>query len=220
VPLAKRNGRETADGAGELEARAAELARREQAVADLEARAERLAQREADVERAAAELQARFGEAQGRRPADGAVPAAPDADLARRARELDEREQELETTRQELAEAARAADERLAAERRRIVELVRREQAFEERLRAVKEPEAAAPPPSAPAPGPRQTPSTDSAYTLPQLERLVAAAARHAPERADEWTAYLFFLRDHAEPDGRLPARFDALVAEVFADVL
>jgi hypothetical protein len=220
VPLAKRNGRETAAAAGELEARAAELARREQAVADLEARAERLAQRETDVERAAAELQERLGRARGHRPPEPAVQTEADAELARRARELDERERELEATRHELAEAARAADERLAAERRRIVELVRREQAFEERLRAVEEPGAAAPPPSAPAPEARPAPSTYSAYTLAQLEHLVAAAARDTPERADEWTAYLFFLRDHAEPDGRLPARFDALVADVFADVL
>jgi hypothetical protein len=85
---------------------------------------------------------------------------------------------------------------------------------------AVEEPGAAAPPPSAPAPEARPAPSTYSAYTLAQLEHLVAAAARDTPERADEWTAYLFFLRDHAEPDGRLPARFDALVADVFADVL
>ena len=77
-----------------------------------------------------------------------------------------------------------------------------------------------------PVPEPQRAPSTEpvedpgGAWTLPRLERLVAERGDEFPERVAEWRAYLFFLRDHATPEGRLSPSFDALVDEVFADVL
>ena len=44
--------------------------------------------------------------------------------------------------------------------------------------------------------------------------------AREFPDRAEEWTSYLFFLRDYAAPDGTLPDSFDALISDTFADLL
>ena len=43
---------------------------------------------------------------------------------------------------------------------------------------------------------------------------------REFPEQAEEWTSYLFFLRDYAAPDGSLPDSFDALISDTFADLL
>ena len=43
-----------------------------------------------------------------------------------------------------------------------------------------------------------------------------AAAEEAAPEQQNEWTNYLFFLREHADADGVLPASFDQLVNDVF----
>ena len=62
-------------------------------------------------------------------------------------------------------------------------------------------------------------PRTPRAPTLWQLESLVAARSERFPERAAEWDAYLFHLRQHADTDGRLPAELSALVQTAFADV-
>src|ERR687895_231288 len=40
------------------------------------------------------------------------------------------------------------------------------------------------------------------------------------PERADEWRAYIVFLRDFVHADGNLPATFNSLVREVFRELL
>jgi hypothetical protein len=40
------------------------------------------------------------------------------------------------------------------------------------------------------------------------------------PEQADTWEAYLFYLREHAAADGRLPPYFDVLIREVFGPIL
>jgi hypothetical protein len=57
-------------------------------------------------------------------------------------------------------------------------------------------------------------------FNLGELESLVEGARERFPERVDEWQAYVFFLRDHAEIDGSLPANFHQLVADVFAELL
>jgi hypothetical protein len=57
-------------------------------------------------------------------------------------------------------------------------------------------------------------------YNLVELESLVDAARAQFPERADEWDAYVFYLRDHAEIDGSLPENFRPLVEDVFAELL
>jgi capsular polysaccharide biosynthesis protein len=74
-----------------------------------------------------------------------------------------------------------------------------------------------------PEPRPPPVPVPDDvggAWTLPRLERLVAERGDEFPDRVEEWRAYLFFLRDHATPEGRLAPSFDALVAEVFEELL
>jgi capsular polysaccharide biosynthesis protein len=81
----------------------------------------------------------------------------------------------------------------------------------------VAEPE---PEPQAEAPSAPGTPAGAGVWSLPRLERLVEERAADFPDRVDEWRAYLFYLRDHATPEGQLPPSFDALVDEVFEDVL
>ncbi len=57
-------------------------------------------------------------------------------------------------------------------------------------------------------------------YNLLTLERLAVERGPEFPERVEEWTSYLYFLRDYASPDGAVPARFDALISETFADLI
>lgn len=85
------------------------------------------------------------------------------------------------------------------------------------------EPESPPPPPE-PAPvvkeksEPVRTPDEEppTRPTLGELERLVSANADRFPGAVEEWNAYLFFLRDYADSDGRLPPSFDGLIEDVF----
>jgi hypothetical protein len=70
----------------------------------------------------------------------------------------------------------------------------------------VRRPEPPAPPPS-------------RGWRIHELERLVEEHADEDPARAEEWRAYVELLRAHADDD-TLPPAFDALVAEVFGEVL
>jgi capsular polysaccharide biosynthesis protein len=87
-------------------------------------------------------------------------------------------------------------------------------------------PAAPSPPPAVPPPAPKPPPEpepalrSEGAWNLNALRRLVEEHGAEHPERLDAWNTYLFFLRDHAGPDGRLPGSFDALVEEEFADLL
>ena len=60
----------------------------------------------------------------------------------------------------------------------------------------------------------------DSAYNLLTLERLAEQRGAEFPDRVEEWTSYLYFLRDYAAPDGSVPAQFNGLITETFADLL
>lgn len=96
------------------------------------------------------------------------------------------------------------------------------------------EPAVVAPPPAvtghagdlepAPVPAPEQAaPSEDAAggaWNLHVLEQLVVGHGAEFPDRVEEWSFYLASLRDFAAPDGGLPRSFDALVDEVFCDLL
>jgi hypothetical protein len=55
---------------------------------------------------------------------------------------------------------------------------------------------------------------TSGRPTVYDLQRVVSAEGDQF--RRDELEALLFYLRDHANLDGELPAQFDALVAEEF----
>jgi subunit length determinant Wzz-like protein len=71
-----------------------------------------------------------------------------------------------------------------------------------------------------PQPEPEPAPRAGGAWNLNALRRLVEERGGDYPDRLDAWSSYLFLLREHAAPDGRLPSSFDALVEEEFAELL
>jgi hypothetical protein len=90
-------------------------------------------------------------------------------------------------------------------------------------LTAVPEPE--------PEPEPEQEPVAAAVATLPlpptprewnlwELERLTRDRAGEDQARDVEWGYLVVYLRDFARPDGTLPAEFDDLVRESFAEIL
>ena len=85
------------------------------------------------------------------------------------------------------------------------------------------------PPPPPPSPEPLLPPEPEAppalvpragAWNLNDLQRALDAHTGASPEQAEEWRAYLFFLRGHASPDGSLPRSFDGLVSEVFGELV
>jgi hypothetical protein len=60
------------------------------------------------------------------------------------------------------------------------------------------------------------TPDRDAALNINDLEQFVHGQADAPPDRLEEWRTYLFYLRSHADTDGRLPSSFASLVANVF----
>jgi capsular polysaccharide biosynthesis protein len=149
-----------------------------------------------------------------------AVSPPTDEKLAERERQLKERV-ELVTKRER--ETAKRAGE--LAKRERAVH-GREEEA---RRREAAPPKPAVPAPSAPAapeavtevpPEPVRLHRRAGGWNLNDLERIVAEQQVAPPERVEEWRAYVFFLRDHADIDGELPASFDSLVEDVFADLV
>lgn len=129
--------------------------------------------------------------------------------LAQRAGQFAAREHDLERREEEEAAADRRRDEELAEKQR---ELERREAELEVR-------EAEPEPEREPPPEPEPETVVRTGWDLRALEKLVAARADAEPAQREEWDAYLFYLREHADHDGRLPATFDPLVARVFGDV-
>ncbi|TMK70541.1 MAG: hypothetical protein E6G50_08435 [Actinobacteria bacterium] len=128
-----------------------------------------------------------------------------------------------------LAARERQLEERIALVTRRERELAKRAGALARRERALQDREPAVPPPvPTPEPEPAPTvvepalpaPAPTNGWTLGQLERLVRDQGHAFPERAAEWDAYLFYLRDYTEADGRLPENFRPLVEDVFAQLL
>lgn len=129
---------------------------------------------------------------------------------------LVERERAVDSRVAAVTARERSLVERVVAHRReeeaRRQELDERERRLEERERTAGTAAAAASMPAAaaaPAAG-----DTDGAWTLAELERLVAAESDR--DRAAEWQAYLFHLREFTDASGRLPSEFDALVEDVF----
>lgn len=101
--------------------------------------------------------------------------------------------------------------ERIAGVTRREVEVELRAAALAARERKLEEAE----------PG-RASARTNGAgrHSVAELEELVARRRGEYPDRLDEWQFYLFFLRDYASADGRLPAAFDRLIDAAFAEIL
>ena len=109
-------------------------------------------------------------------------------------------------------------------------------QAREAEARRAKAPPVSVPtePPARPEPKPEPQPTivarpsepppaaigTSAPLNINELERLVEAHSNAPPETVEEWRTYLFFLREHASADGRLPGTFASLVHDVFHDLL
>jgi TolA-binding protein len=138
---------------------------------------------------------------------------------------LEERERALASSR---SAAVADAEQRLAdvtgrAEQaeQRVRELEQRVQELEHHVSELEErPEPQAPAPAVEAATPARAvdpEATDAPYTLQRLERLVRDAQLRGDPQAEEWAYYLPLLREHAEPDGRLPAQFASLVDSIFA---
>jgi hypothetical protein len=129
--------------------------------------------------------------------------------LAQRAGQLAAREHDLERREEEAAVAVRRGDGELDEKQR---ELERWEAELEAReAEPAPEPEREPPPPE-----PEPLPAARTGWSLRALEKLVEARPDADPAQRDEWEAYLFYLREHADHDGKLPATFDYLVADVF----
>lgn len=139
--------------------------------------------------------------------------------LARRAGQLAAREHDLGRREEEELAAGRRRAEELAQRQR---ELEGREAELETRAAELETREAEPEPEPDPEPEPRLEPQpavTRTGWDLRTLERLVAERRGADPAQREEWNAYLFYLREHADHDGKLPATFDWLVAQVFGDV-
>jgi DNA repair exonuclease SbcCD ATPase subunit len=176
------------------------------------------------------------------------APVAEDEVLTQRLSELTHREVALrritevvEKQRTSLEEReralARSESEALAAAEERLADAIKRAEQAEQRVRELEQQVTALearpePPPVTvdrpPAPVSTSAPEplaaavelegTESTYTLQRLERLVHDAQLRGDPQAEEWAYYLPLLREHAEPDGRLPAQFASLVDSIFAD--
>ena len=80
-------------------------------------------------------------------------------------------------------------------------------------------------PPVPPAPvlaaaPPASADGSPGRYNLLSLERRVEERGAEFPDRVEEWSSYLFFLRDYASPDGVVPASFDWLIQDTFGELV
>jgi hypothetical protein len=176
----------------------------------LAARESALAARERDLQAALEEL--RTAQAAPAPQTDAPV-AVDDSELTRREEKLAERIARVTAREVELA--------------RRAAALAMREREFAARPEPEPQPEPVPEPEPEPEPAPEPPPaavavqtSRNGHYNLVTLEGLVEHHSGEFPDRAEEWTSYLFFLRDYAAPDGSLPDSFDALISDTFSDVL
>jgi len=132
-------------------------------------------------------------------------------ELAKRAGELAARERQLELrAEEEVAQRQRELEGSLAERQSDLEQRDAELKAREEELAAA----AAAEPKPEPVAPARQR--TAGGWTLQALESLVRERSHAGPEQQEEWTNYLFFLREHADADGVLPSSFDQLVNDVF----
>jgi DNA repair exonuclease SbcCD ATPase subunit len=139
---------------------------------------------------------------------------------------LEERERALATS---TSAAVADAEQRLADVTGRAEQAEQRARELEQRVQELEHhvsklearPEAQAPAPAVEAATPARAvdpEAADAPYTLQRLERFVRDAQLRGDPQAEEWAYYLPLLREHAEPDGRLPAQFASLVDSIFAD--
>lgn len=157
--------------------------------------------------------------------------AARESALAARERDLQQKIDELRALEARPTQPEPADDSHLVEREQALAE---RERRLEERVAAVTKRELAvaraaakpSPPPAAPEPPsppprpPAVTRVDGGAYNLTELERLVDERGGAHPEQREEWSSYLYFLRDYAAADGSLPQSFDSLVADTFGPLL
>jgi hypothetical protein len=133
-------------------------------------------------------------------------------------------ERRLQARIDQVAKRERGVAQRAGQLAAREQDLARREGELDQRAAAL---EAAVPEPEPePKPAPEQEPAPPAGppvltpvgrWTLPALEALTRErAAGASPEQQEQWSTYLFFLRGHADADGRLPASFEQLVNDIF----
>ncbi len=181
---------------------ARELDERERALADQQ---QALEHRERDV---ASREQA---------PPSGEAPPTPEAGrLEERIAAVTAREVVMARTGGQLALRERELDARAEALADHEAELAGREEELTSREQelASREEELAAMPEPEPEPG------EPGAWRIEELERLVSDRGSQYPDKIEEWRYYVHFLREQAAPDGTLPASFDYLIDETFAEIL
>jgi hypothetical protein len=146
--------------------------------------------------------------------------------LADRAGKLAAREQELDARAAGLAAAEREVGSRAGEVASSQRELADRATEVATSKRELEELAAAPPPPTAeplPAPEAEAEPSLPlraGTWNLNDLQKAVDAQTGATPEQVETWRTYLYFLREHASPDGTLPRSLDPLIADVFAEIL
>ena len=140
-----------------------------------------------------------------------------DTALGAREKKLEEREQETAQRETQLGEREHALGTREAEITSRAAELESREQEIERRTKGVVARELLVSKVERPT---GSTAPASRGVNLERLDRLVAEQRDRFPDRAAEWDAYLFYLRDQAGSDGTLPPSLTGLVEEVFAPIL
>jgi hypothetical protein len=72
-----------------------------------------------------------------------------------------------------------------------------------------------------PEPEREPVPPPTRVWRLAELQRLVEeGGASYPADRVELWQSYLFFLQEHAGPDGTLPSSFDPLIDAEFGELL
>jgi NAD(P)-dependent dehydrogenase (short-subunit alcohol dehydrogenase family) len=133
-------------------------------------------------------------------------------------------EQRLHARIDQVAQRERALAQRAGQLAARERDLARREQDLERQAAACAAAAAASEPEPQPEPEPEPEPAAAlppqhaGRWTLQELEALTGerSSAGASPEQQEEWSTYLFFLRDHADANGSLPAGLDQLIGDVF----
>jgi hypothetical protein len=144
--------------------------------------------------------------------------------LAAREQELDERAAKLTAAEREVA--SRAGE--VASSQRELADRVTEIAASKRELEALAPPPPPPAPGAAPAPGSAPEPEARPAlgtragtWNLNEIQRAVDAhIGSVTPDQANSWRTYLYFIREHASPDGTLPRSLDPLIADVFAEIL
>jgi hypothetical protein len=170
-----------------------------------------------------------------RREAPVVVPDGDDRELEERERLLEQRLKTVTARERELATRVGKAAARDKESEARSAELATRERALDDRVaklakkeRELEQRPAPPPPPPPPEPEPEPAPTPEpaperitraGAWNVNDLERAVAAQSNASAEQAEEWSTYLFFLREHASSDGALPPQFDGLIEDVFGSI-